>query len=113
MKRTIGLFSLVLAVAVLLSACGPVVKKTVVPQVTPQAPAQATSTAKPGAEISNPATKNCVDQGYESEIRTAADGSQYGVCKFLDKTECEEWSYFRGECKQGQYEVAPTPTVAP
>jgi putative hemolysin len=58
----------------------------------------------------NPAAKYCTDQGFESEIRTADDGSQYGVCKFTDGTECDEWAYQRGECKQGDYKVAPTPT---
>ena len=64
---------------------------------------------QPNAEISNPAAKYCKDQGFTSEIRTTADGSQYGVCKFPDGSECDEWAYFRGECKAGQYEVAPTP----
>ena len=77
MKHTKNLFSLILAVTLLLSACNPVVP-TVVPQPTAQSP----------AEISNPAAKNCADQGFKNEIRTAADGSQYGVCTFPDESEC-------------------------
>ncbi|RPI34023.1 MAG: DUF333 domain-containing protein [Chloroflexota bacterium] len=53
----------------------------------------------------NPASKNCEQNGYQLEIRTAGDGSQYGVCIFSDGTECEEWAYLRGEC--GPTPVAP------
>jgi hypothetical protein len=51
----------------------------------------------------NPASINCVENGGKSETRSSPDGSQYGVCKFNDGTECEEWVYFRGTCKPGQY----------
>jgi putative hemolysin len=54
-----------------------------------------------GAEMANPASSFCVEQGYELEIRTAADGSQQGFCLFPDGTECEEWAFFRGECGPG------------
>jgi len=40
----------------------------------------------------------CVEQGYKSEIRTAANGNQSGVCIFPDGSECDEWAYVRGEC---------------
>jgi putative hemolysin len=51
--------------------------------------------------IANPASAYCEEQGGELETRTAPDGSQYGVCMFEDNTECEEWAYYRGECKPG------------
>jgi len=51
-------------------------------------------------EIANPASEYCVEQGYELEIRTEAEG-QVGYCIFDDGTECEEWAYFRGECAPG------------
>jgi putative hemolysin len=50
------------------------------------------------AGIANPASAFCVEQGGTTEIRTAKDGSQYGVCSFTDGSECEEWAFFRGEC---------------
>ncbi len=53
------------------------------------------------AGLPNPASKFCEDQGYKLEIRTAADGSQTGYCIFPDGSECEEWAFFRGECKPG------------
>jgi len=48
--------------------------------------------------IANPASVFCEDSNGTLEIRTDASGGQYGVCKFQDGTECEEWKYFRGEC---------------
>jgi putative hemolysin len=75
------------------AACGS--KPTVTPS-TFQSPL-----GTPGAGLPNPASKNCADQGYRLEIRTAADGSQTGYCIFPDGTECEEWAFFRNECNPG------------
>jgi putative hemolysin len=108
MKHTVKLFSLFLSLAMILSACAPAT-----PTKTPtNIPAQSATETAPtlSAAIANPAAKYCADQGFKSEIRTATDGSQYGVCKFPDGTECEEWAYSRGVCKAGQYPVAPAPT---
>jgi putative hemolysin len=52
----------------------------------------------PQADMPNPASAHCVEKGFKSEIRTATDGSQSGVCIFPDGSECDEWAYFRGEC---------------
>ena len=51
-----------------------------------------------GGSLPNPASVFCEQQGYNLEIRTAADSSQSGVCVFPDGTECDEWAFFRGEC---------------
>ncbi|MBK9055868.1 MAG: DUF333 domain-containing protein [Chloroflexi bacterium] len=62
----------------------------------------------------NPASAFCQEQGYQSEIRTATDGSQYGVCIFPDGSECDEWAYYRGECgPTSQNGNTPSPTVIP
>jgi len=55
---------------------------------------------KPGeqAQIANPASVYCEEQGGTLEIRTADDGSQTGYCTLKDGTECEEWAYYRREC---------------
>jgi putative hemolysin len=53
------------------------------------------------AQMANPASTYCMENGGESEIRTAEDGSQTGYCKFDDGSECEEWAYFRKECDKG------------
>lgn len=54
------------------------------------------------SKIANPASVYCEEQGHQLEIRTNPDGSQYGICIFPDSSECEEWAYFRGECKPEQ-----------
>lgn len=61
-----------------------------------------------GVELANPASKYCLDQGGSLEIRTDAQGNQYGMCIFDDGSECDEWAYFRGECKPGDSLVVPT-----
>jgi len=55
--------------------------------------------APANSSLPNPASVFCEQQGYALEIRTASDGSQSGVCVFPDGSECDEWAYFRGECK--------------
>src|SRR4030066_290826 len=69
------------------------------------------ATDLPQAAIPNPASVFCVQQGNKHEIRTAADGSQSGVCVFPDGTTCDEWAYFKGECELAP-ENSTTPTVA-
>jgi putative hemolysin len=56
------------------------------------------ATATPASSIANPASVNCEQKGGKLEIRTTAGGDQYGVCTFLDGSECEEWAFLRGEC---------------
>ncbi len=51
-------------------------------------------------EIANPASVYCESHNGKSEIRTVEDGSQLGYCIFQNKKECEEWAFYRGECKQ-------------
>ncbi len=73
-----------------------------------------TGTPAPVADMPNPASAFCQEQGYQSEIRTATDGSQYGVCIFPDGSECDEWAYYRGECgPTSQNGNTPSPTVIP
>jgi putative hemolysin len=62
--------------------------------------------ATPVPNLPNPASDYCEEQGYRTEIRTAADGSQSGACVFPDNSQCDEWAYFRGEC-------GPTGTSSP
>jgi hypothetical protein len=57
----------------------------------------------------NPASVYCEQQGFKSETRTAADGSQTSYCIFPDGSECDEWMYFRGEC--GPSASSPQPTA--
>lgn len=48
--------------------------------------------------IANPASVYCKENNGTLEIKTNDDGSQYGICSKNGK-ECEEWAYFREECK--------------
>lgn len=79
----------------------------------PVAPEPA-ATHVPEAGLPNPASVYCRQGGNKLEIRTAADGSQSGICVFPDGSECDEWAYFRGECAPASQE-SPTPatTVEP
>jgi len=65
--------------------------------------------------LPNPASTYCVEQGYRSEIRAVADGSQTGYCIFPDGSECDEWAYFRGECGPSSQPSTSTevPTAMP
>jgi putative hemolysin len=73
-------------------------------------PAQSTSTPVPN--MPNPAAVYCEQHGGKSEIVTAADGSQSGLCIFPDGSACDEWAYFRGECgPAGKVSPMPAATV--
>jgi putative hemolysin len=69
-----------------------------------------TATDIPPANMPNPASVYCTQEGNKLEIRTAADGSQSGVCIFPDGSTCDEWAYFRGECGPAA-QKSPTPTM--
>ena len=43
----------------------------------------------------NPASVYCIEQGGESIIRKDNDGNEYGICKFKDGKEVEEWDFYR------------------
>lgn len=74
------------------------------------------TTTTPAAQVSpagqtgmaNPASVNCGNIGGTTEIKTSADGSQYGMCTFTNGTTCEEWALFRGEGCQTGAEVNQT-----
>ena len=53
------------------------------------------SNVKKPIGMPNPASKYCVDQGGQSISKKDEDGNSYGVCKFKDGTEIDEWEYFR------------------
>ena len=74
-------------------------------------PQQTSPTAEAG--LPNPASVYCEQNGGRLDLRQDATGGVAGVCIFPDGSECDEWAYFRGECKPGEAPVAPAPTVAP
>ncbi len=79
-------FWFILIVILLLSACAPI-----------------TPSAQPAATMPNLASVYCSENGGTLAIRKDTQGGEYGVCTFADGSECEEWAFFRGECKPGQF----------
>lgn len=60
-------------------------------------PLPPTPTPAPG--MPNPASVYCEERGGKVELRTDASGGMVGFCVFPDGSECEEWAYYRGECR--------------
>ena len=52
----------------------------------------------PQANMPNPASVHCEQNGGKLELRQDASGGITSVCVFPDGSKCEEWAYFRGEC---------------
>jgi len=75
-----------------------------------QAAPKPAATDMPQAGMPNPASVYCTQQGNKLEIRTAADGSQSGICIFPDGSTCDEWAYYRGECIPSA-QKSPTPAA--
>ena len=67
----------------------------------------------PQANMPNPASVHCEQNGGKLELRQDASGGITGVCVFPDGSKCEEWAYFRRECKPGNSPVSPIPTPSP
>lgn len=81
----------------------------------PQGESQASSTVQEeiqspdvnepsSAGLANPASVYCLEHGGTLEITKDAEGGAQGICKFSDGTECDEWQFFRGECKPVELE---------
>ena len=99
MKRTI----LITIILMALTACA-------APQT--QGTPDPAATDMPLANMPNPASVYCTQNGNRLEIHTAQDGSQSGTCVFPDDSSCDEWSYYRGECgPKAQTTPSSVPTV--
>lgn len=64
---------------------------------TPETKAEARNPAA-RIQISDPAAAYCMDMNQSVEIRTNADGSEYGFCILADGTVCDLGDYYRGVC---------------
>jgi putative hemolysin len=108
MKPTWLVVALIAALCCLLAGCGPAGSLE-----TEEAPTSALTDA---VGLPNSASVYCQEQGYKHEIRTAADGSQSGVCIFPDGSECDEWAFYEGECGPSSAAAAaaglPNPAAA-
>jgi hypothetical protein len=113
MNRIFSFTLVLLLILVVLAACGQ--------STSPLAPTQSgashptgepAATAATQAQIPNPASQNCIDQGGTLSFETRGDGGQFGVCYFEDNRQCEEWALFRGECPTGGLKVTGYVTPA-
>src|SRR5512136_1241137 len=93
MTRKTLLISIVLICLIVLTACSP-----------------ASTRPTPEAKMPNPASMHCEQNGGKLDLRQDSAGGVTGVCVFPNGSECEEWAYFRGECKQRNSQVSPIPT---
>jgi putative hemolysin len=89
MKKRMSVIVWIVVLILSLAACAP-----------GGAPQEPTVEQEKSANMPNPASVYCEQQGGRVEIRTNAEG-QYGVCVFEDGSECDEWAYYRGECSPG------------
>jgi len=103
MQNKIIVFLSVVILGLSLFLIWPILKKTTIPQTLPKDTStnEVATTPKPTTPttIANPASVYCVQQGGKLDIKTnSTTGGQYGLCTLPDKTECEEWAYYRKEC---------------
>lgn len=73
-------------------------------------PNQTSTTPEPS--LPNPASVYCEQNGGKLELRQDATGGVAGVCVFPDGSECDEWLYYRGECKPGDSLVTSETTIS-
>jgi len=60
--------------------------------------AQTYKETAPKKSIANPATVYCVKQG--GKVTTVQNNKEeVTVCVFSDGSQCEQWSYYKGDCK--------------
>ncbi len=74
-------------------------------------PSPTRSTSEPN--MPNPASVYCEKNGGKLEFRQDASGGVSGLCLFPDGSECDEWAYFRNECKPGDSLATPEPAFSP
>ncbi len=65
------------------------------------------------ANMPNPASVFCEQNGGKLDLRQEATGGVAGICVFSDGSECDEWAFYRGECKSGEKQMTVEPTVSP
>ncbi|OAN46076.1 hypothetical protein A6A03_01680 [Chloroflexus islandicus] len=109
-------FAMGLVLSVTIAGCTQPATGSPTPAATAVQPSpQRPPTATPVAGLANPASTYCIEQGGQLEIQST-EGGQIGVCRFSDGTVCEEWAFFRGECRPGERydlpQTAPTEAAA-
>jgi putative hemolysin len=95
--QKITLFTLLLALASIAAACGPLQQLSGAP--TAEEPT-ADNAEEPGQiGLPNPAAVYCEGLGYTTETRQT-EGGEDAVCIFPDGSECWQWDFLSGRCGQ-------------
>ena len=68
--------------------------------------------AQPTAARANPASAHCLDKGGTLVFEKDGSGGQFGICRFEDNRQCEEWALLRGACPAGGIRVTGYATPA-
>jgi len=74
--------------------------------------AMASCAQPPAAQLANPASVNCAEQGGRHVVERTPGGAELGVCLFEDNRQCEEWALLRGQCPAGGRRVTGYVTPA-
>jgi putative hemolysin len=74
---------------------------TIPPKVQPPTELPTPATTAPSAtQLANPASEKCIKDGYRLEFIGEQGVPVTGMCiNEREQLKCEEWSYFRGECR--------------
>ncbi len=99
-----------LAIAALMCAALLLGSCVLMPTSAPSAPAP-TATTVPAVGMANPASVFCKEKGGQLKIEKDAKGNEIGICVFADGSQCEEWAFFRGECKPGKAAASAVETA--
>jgi putative hemolysin len=94
--RRIALFTLLLALASIIAACGPLQQLSGTADEEP-VPADAEEPGQVG--MPNPAAVYCEGLGYTLEARET-EGGEDAACIFPDGSECPQWDFLGGRCGQ-------------
>jgi putative hemolysin len=71
------------------------------------------SEGKRRAGLANPAAARCLRDGYRLEFIYSPNGVPLqGLCvNAVAQAKCEEWAYFRGECRLDKASPTPPPSL--
>jgi putative hemolysin len=76
-------------------------------------PNQTRTSPSPEPNMPNPASVHCEQNGGKVNLRQDTSGGVVGICVLPDGSECDEWAYFRGECKPGGAPATREPAASP
>ena len=60
----------------------------------------------------NPASRHCLDLGGSLAFENDSSGGRFGICRFDDNRQCEEWALLRGACPAGGIRITGYATPA-